>query len=86
MLAAFGFPKPLPGMRPLVRGMLRLRGFVVRWMPPRRQGHFFTDNPNRTWPRGYEIAGLGPERLIEGDRRKAAAHGAPAAHVEREGG
>jgi hypothetical protein len=70
MLAAFGFPRPAPGMRALVRGGLRARGALVRWMPPRKRPHFFTDDPNRTYPAGYEIAGLGPERLIASERRR----------------
>jgi len=65
MLRSFGFPKPLPGVRGFVRGMLRLRGAVVRWLPPRREPNFFTDRTNRTHPAGYEIASLGPPRLIE---------------------
>jgi hypothetical protein len=69
MLAAFGFPRPLPGTRALLRAVLTLRGRVVRWLPPRAKGHFFTDNRNRTYPHGYEIARLGPPSLIEGDAR-----------------
>jgi hypothetical protein len=69
MLAAFGFPKPLPGMRDLVGGALRLRGFLVRWLPPRREPHFFTDNRNRTHPQGYEIARLGPPKLVAAEER-----------------
>jgi hypothetical protein len=77
MLAAFGFPRPLPLTRPVLRGMLRLRGHLVGWLPPRREPHFFTDDRNRTHPKGYEIRELGPERLIAGERRRA--RGEPAA-------
>ncbi len=70
MLAAFGFPKPLPGTRALLRAGLRLRGALIRWLPPRKEPHFFTDSRNRTHQRGYEIAALGPPRLIEGELRK----------------
>jgi hypothetical protein len=70
MLAAFGFPRPLPLTRPMLRGALKLRGRLVRFLPPRREPHFFTDNPNRTHPKGYEIAALGPPRLVEAERRK----------------
>ncbi|MCZ6727311.1 MAG: oxygenase MpaB family protein [Acidobacteria bacterium] len=63
MIEAFGFPKSLPGTRPMARGALKLRGRLVRWLPARRRPHFFTDNRNRTYPSGYEIAGLGPPRL-----------------------
>jgi hypothetical protein len=68
MLDAFGFPRPLPGARALVGGALRLRGWVVRWLPPRSSPNFFSDRPNRSHPRGYEIGSLGPPRLVAGDK------------------
>jgi ER-bound oxygenase mpaB/B'/Rubber oxygenase, catalytic domain len=70
MIAAFGFPKPLPLTRPLLRAGLKLRGFAVRWLPPRREPHFFTDHRNRTYPRGYRISELGPPRLVASERRR----------------
>lgn len=71
MLAAFGFPRPLPGLRAVTGRLLRLRGRVVRLLPPRRQPHFFSDRPNRTYPQGYDIGALGPPRLVAGKRRQA---------------
>jgi hypothetical protein len=71
MIAAFGFPKPLPLTRLLLRTGLKLRGRVVRWLPPRRQTYFFTDSRNRTYPRGYRISKLGPPRLVRAERRRA---------------
>ncbi len=68
MLQAFGFPKPLPFTRPMLRAALKLRGRVVRWLPPRREPQFFTDGRNRTHPGGYDIKGLGPTALIEQER------------------
>ena len=70
MIDSFGFPKPLPATRTLLRAGLRLRGRVVRWLPPRRVGHFFTDNRNRTHPRGYQISALGPPRLVAAEERR----------------
>ncbi|MBI1796411.1 MAG: DUF2236 domain-containing protein [Candidatus Eisenbacteria bacterium] len=78
MIAAFGFPKPLPLTRPLLRGSLRMRGRLLRWTPPRRAPHFFTDDPNRTHPDGYEIGLLGPPRLVDAERR---ARVEPAGHT-----
>ena len=72
MLDAFGFPRPLPGMRATISGALKLRGRLVRSLPPRREPNFFTDRPNRTHPRGYEIAALGPPRLVEVETRRRA--------------
>lgn len=71
MRDAFGFPRPLPGTSSLLRGALRLRGALVRWMQPRRQPCFFTDRPNRTHPSGYRIAELGPPRLIAAERERS---------------
>ncbi len=71
MLEAFGFPRPLPGLRPLVRGALRARGRIARFLPARRAPRFFMDYPNRTYPHGYVVSELGPPRLIERDRRRA---------------
>ena len=71
MLSAFGFPRPLPGTRAFLRAGLRARGALVRYLPARRQAHFFTDDPNRTHPGGYEIGALGPERLVANEKRQA---------------
>ncbi len=71
MLESFGFPKPFPGMRALVRGVLKLRGRIVRLLPPRKEPHFFTDDRNRTYPQGYKIAKLGPPKLVERQEREA---------------
>lgn len=75
MLDAFGFPRPSTRARALVGGVLSLRGRIVGWLPARRKPSFFTDRANRTHPRGYEIRALGPPRLIEAERDRAA--GAP---------
>lgn len=71
MIGAFGFPKPLPLTRSLLRAGLKLRGRAVRWLPPRREAHFFTDNRNRTYPQGYRISKLGPPRLVAAERKRA---------------
>jgi hypothetical protein len=70
MLESFGFPKPFPVIRTLVDKSLRLRGRIVRLLPPRKKPHFFMDNKNRTYPRGYEIAKLGPPNLIRAEQRE----------------
>ncbi|HEV8479396.1 MAG TPA: oxygenase MpaB family protein [Candidatus Eisenbacteria bacterium] len=69
MIAAFGFPRPLPGTRAALRASLKARGAFVRWMPPRHQAHFFTDDRNRTHPGGYRIGELGPRKLVAAERR-----------------
>jgi hypothetical protein len=70
MIAAFGFPKPLPVTRPMLRGALKLRGRAVRWLPARRTPHFFTDSRNRTYPSGYRIPELGPPKLVAAEKRR----------------
>jgi hypothetical protein len=70
MIAAFGFPPPLPLTRPLLKGALKLRGRFVRHLPPRRRPHFFTDSSNRTHPSGYTIGELGPERLVAAEQKR----------------
>jgi hypothetical protein len=72
MLDAFGFPRPLPGVRGLIGGALRLRGRIARWFPPRSKPSFFTDRPNRTHSKGYEIDSLGPPERVAAEKRQAA--------------
>ena len=69
VLATFGFPKPPPFTRRIVRGALKLRGRVVRWiLPPRAAAHFLVDGPIRTYPNGYDISQIGPPRRIAAER------------------
>jgi hypothetical protein len=63
MLASFGFPRPFGFMRQLVSGALKLRGRIVRILPARKTPNFLTDRRNRTYPRGYDIAELGPPNV-----------------------
>jgi hypothetical protein len=69
-IAAFGFPRPLPLTRPLLKTALQVRSGVLRWLPPRRVPHFFTDSRNRTHPAGYRIGALGPPRLVAAQQRR----------------
>jgi len=71
MLQAFGFPRPLPFTRTLINASLKLRGRIIRFLPPRKKPHFFTDDRNRTYPGGYHIGKLGPPRLVAQEERKA---------------
>jgi hypothetical protein len=70
MIAAFGFPKPLPLTRPVLRGALKLRARALRFLPPRKEAHFFTDDRNRTHPDGYRISDLGPPKLAAAEKRR----------------
>ena len=66
MREAFGFPEPSASLTFVLDFCLTMRGRIVRFLPPRRQAHFFTDNPNRTHPGGYDITHLGPSRMEQG--------------------
>jgi hypothetical protein len=60
LLDAFGFPRPSRALRTLVRGGLRARGRVVRFLPARTEPRFGRDLPQvRTYPDGYAVADLG---------------------------
>ena len=60
LLDAFAFPHPSRLFRALVRGGLRARGRVVRFMPPRSEPFFARQLPQvRSYPDGYRIDELG---------------------------
>ena len=60
MLDAFGFEHPTPFLRSTVENILKLRGRIVQFFPPRNQAYFLIDYPTRTYPHGYEIDDLDP--------------------------
>ncbi|HEX6385125.1 MAG TPA: oxygenase MpaB family protein, partial [Anaerolineae bacterium] len=60
LLAAVGFPRPHPRVRQLVEGALKLRGRIIRFLPPRRQPRLLTRQKHPTYPNGYRIEQLGP--------------------------
>jgi hypothetical protein len=60
LLDAFGFPRPPQALRTLVRGGLKGRGRVVRFLPPRREPYFARQLPQiRSYPDGYSVSELG---------------------------
>jgi hypothetical protein len=61
LLAAFGFPRPSSLVRTLVNGAVRLRGWCVRWLPPRRKPRLRTAMKRRLYPHGYQLQALGPD-------------------------
>jgi hypothetical protein len=57
---AFRYPRPTRVERALAHGALRLRGRVVRLLPPRREPfHARQLRHVRSYPAGYEVARLG---------------------------
>jgi hypothetical protein len=60
LLDAFAFPHPSRTFRGLVRGALRARGRVVRFLPPRAEPFFARQLPQvRSYPGGYRVDQLG---------------------------
>ncbi len=60
MRRAFGYPRAHPLFRWLTSTLLKLRGVALRFLPPRRTPYRYTEQPSRTYPRGYAIETLGP--------------------------
>ncbi|MFJ9947249.1 oxygenase MpaB family protein [Kitasatospora sp. NPDC091207] len=57
---AFGYPRPPAALRHAVRAGMRLRGRLVRLLPPRRTPRLARDGRQvRSYPGGYRVAELG---------------------------
>lgn len=61
LLEAFGFPARSTALQRTIRGLLRLRGKLVRWLPERRKPLLRTQMRRPTYPQGYRIEDLGPQ-------------------------
>lgn len=59
LLDAVGLPRPHPAIRRLVETAVRLRGRIVRRLPPRRRPRLITRRRHPTYPKGYTIEELG---------------------------
>jgi len=57
---AFGFDPPVRGMKALVTWGLRLRAWLLKWLPGRRHPRLRTRGKHRSYPGGYTIERLGP--------------------------
>lgn len=62
LLSAVGMTPAPRWLQALVRGSVRLRGRLIRCLPPRRQPRLMTKVSNRTYPNGYTIGQLGANR------------------------
>ena len=65
LLKAFQHPKPNPIVKFLAENTLRLRGNIVRFIPPRTQAFSRTGNNYKHdfYPNGYTMDDIGPENL-----------------------
>jgi hypothetical protein len=61
MRKAMGIAEPPPGLVPLVQWAFGVRRWAIRRGYWRRQKTFFVDQPNRTYPAGYQLDTLGPQ-------------------------
>lgn len=48
-----------------VENSLKLRGYLQRWLLPRRRSDFFTDSQLKTYPRGYQLKELGLTWMLD---------------------
>jgi hypothetical protein len=61
LLAAVGFPKPVPWIRKFAEAALKLRARLLRFLPARRRPRLITQQKHPTYPNGYRIEQLGPQ-------------------------
>ena len=61
---AFGYPQPSAFIRSLVDNSLQLRGRIAKWLLPRSKPDFYTDSKLRSYPHGYTLNDLGPEKML----------------------
>jgi hypothetical protein len=60
LLDAFGYRRPSRLERAVAHGVLRLRGRIVRYLPPREEPLYAAQQPSvRGYPDGYDVAELG---------------------------
>jgi hypothetical protein len=59
LLAAVGLPRPHPVVKRMMEAAVRLRGRIVRRLPPRRSPRLITRRRHPTYPNGYAIEELG---------------------------
>ena len=65
MRDALGFPHPPAWLEATVANSLKLRGRVVRKLPPRSLSSFYADAKHRSYPEGYSLDKLGPPSMVD---------------------
>ena len=63
---ALGLPRQPAWLTATLESTLRLRGRVVRRMPPRPESRPYLHDASRTYPFDYSLSALGPDWLREG--------------------
>ena len=64
MITAFGFPSPQLWQRQFLEHLLRTRGKLLRYFPGRQTPSFYSDESQRSYPQGYDLADLGPPKML----------------------
>ncbi|MEL7512532.1 MAG: oxygenase MpaB family protein [Cyanobacteria bacterium J06554_3] len=64
LLQALGWEPAAPSLKTLLTTSLQLRSRFLRYLPPRSQSDFFTDQKNRTYPAGHRLKDIGPSSLL----------------------
>jgi hypothetical protein len=64
MLMALGYSAPPAWLKKMVNAAMRVRAWALKHITFRPYPVFFTSEPNRTYPNGYNIKGLGPTNLV----------------------
>jgi len=59
LLDAFGYPRPSRVMRKIAKSLLRIRAFLLKRLPERREPLLGTRRKRPTYPEGYKIEELG---------------------------
>ena len=62
LLDAVGFQRPPMWLRSFVEAGLKARGWLMKFLPPRRSPYLYTRQPYPTYPNGYQIEQLGADR------------------------
>jgi len=63
-LDAFGWQHPSTFVRTVVANSLKLRGRISKYLLPRTKPDFYTDSKLRSYPDGYTLNDLGPEKML----------------------
>ena len=64
-LSAFGWSNPPGWIRNLVENSLKLRGQISKRLLARQKPDFFTDSKIKSYPNGYAMEDLGPQKMLD---------------------
>jgi hypothetical protein len=65
MINAFGFKASSPQVTTLVESLLRFRGLLQCYLPPRQAPDFYADVVQHSYPQGHTLENLGPPGMLK---------------------